>query len=1007
MGKLFKLEIENFKSYAGTQVIGPFQNFSCVVGPNGAGKSNLMDAVSFVLGIQARFLRSTQLKELIYRKDANSPPARKTTVKLFYEVATDEVVGMKTGEFLIFSRTVTSNGASTYRYNDSEVTYEQYEIYLQNIGVLVKVRNFLVFQGDVESIASKTPIELTKLIEHICGSETFGNEYELLKKQKEEAEESTIFSMQKKKMFVSQFREVKIQKEEAEEYQRKKAELEKARTNKVLWNLWKLQTQVIDHQKIISTLQEEIVTTEDTLALLNKNLNSLKIEATSANGKFNSSQKSIAKFKSDKEKLGTRLLPLRNKLQLLKSRLKDAEKTEGKLIKENKEKDSLVKNLAESVHKSETEIKNCKESMDATSLPQFQLTENQMKTYSELKTKASLKTSSYKTQLVSLEMEANNLLQALSFQQSQRDSVQKDLSILKSTVQDYQGRKAQLTSNLTALQAEYSSLTAEQNATNKEVTSSTIRFDGLHEDLRVIDEKLKQFGQLKQRGRHEQDTIEAIGRMQLLYKGVHGKLQDLCRPIQKKYAKAISVAAGRLMDAIVVDNKGVAAECMRWAKEQRIGVFTFLPLDNIQSPSFPERLRQLDSSFRPCIDLVECTDIIRPAVSYALDTTLVCDTLSSAQNLCFQRGEIVKVVTLQGQIISRSGAMTGGTLRDRTDRWEEKDIENTRKQKLELEKQLLESEKILQKRAALREMGEKGRHLLTKIEFFDREIRLLDDKISNINFELNSKTSQFEEYSNTTEKAKSELGKSSKELESLKASILAQEQEVFADFSAKVGVDNILVFEDQLEKKTQQLREEYQRLSKIHSSLKAQLDYQQRRDVATALERITVEIANLNKEIDKVAKEEDNIQQQMNVINSKLDESISIFEKNLHAKTSLEEKVNITKKEYADSKASKDSFQKRISNEELLVERTIAELIDLFKSSFVEEITLPLESSKKEDSELVLDLSSLLNADVSLSTHFDRRVFIVLFFSFNFFSAGNFSIYALYMVSLKVRNYLW
>lgn len=37
------LELENFKSYAGKQRIGPFFNFTCVIGPNGSGKSNLMD----------------------------------------------------------------------------------------------------------------------------------------------------------------------------------------------------------------------------------------------------------------------------------------------------------------------------------------------------------------------------------------------------------------------------------------------------------------------------------------------------------------------------------------------------------------------------------------------------------------------------------------------------------------------------------------------------------------------------------------------------------------------------------------------------------------------------------------------------------------------------------------------------------------------------------------------------------------------------------------------------
>lgn len=65
---LLRLELYNFKSYKGQQIIdfgdAPFM---CIIGPNGAGKSNLMDAISFVLGVKSAQLRSTQLRDLIYR----------------------------------------------------------------------------------------------------------------------------------------------------------------------------------------------------------------------------------------------------------------------------------------------------------------------------------------------------------------------------------------------------------------------------------------------------------------------------------------------------------------------------------------------------------------------------------------------------------------------------------------------------------------------------------------------------------------------------------------------------------------------------------------------------------------------------------------------------------------------------------------------------------------------------------------------------------------------------
>lgn len=65
---LLRLELYNFKSYKGSQIVdfgdAPFM---CIIGPNGAGKSNLMDAISFVLGVKSAQLRSIQLRDLIYR----------------------------------------------------------------------------------------------------------------------------------------------------------------------------------------------------------------------------------------------------------------------------------------------------------------------------------------------------------------------------------------------------------------------------------------------------------------------------------------------------------------------------------------------------------------------------------------------------------------------------------------------------------------------------------------------------------------------------------------------------------------------------------------------------------------------------------------------------------------------------------------------------------------------------------------------------------------------------
>ncbi|KAJ1397834.1 RecF/RecN/SMC, N-terminal [Sesbania bispinosa] len=213
-GKIHRLEMENFKSYKGFQVIGPFYDFTAIIGPNGAGKSNLMDAISFVLGVRTGQLRGAQLKDLIYAFDdrEKEQKGRRASVRLVYQLANNSEIQ--------FTRTITAAGASEYRIDGNVVTWDVYNARLKSLGILVKARNFLVFQGDVESIASKNPKELTGLLEQISGSDELKRDYEQFEEEKGAAEEKSALVYQKKKTVVMERKQKKEQKEEAEKHLR-------------------------------------------------------------------------------------------------------------------------------------------------------------------------------------------------------------------------------------------------------------------------------------------------------------------------------------------------------------------------------------------------------------------------------------------------------------------------------------------------------------------------------------------------------------------------------------------------------------------------------------------------------------------------------------------------------------------------------------------------------------------------------------------------------------------
>ncbi|KAL7087968.1 hypothetical protein ACP275_13G100900 [Erythranthe tilingii] len=234
-GKIIRLELENFKSYKCHQIIGPLYDFTAIIGPSGAGKSNLMDAISFVLGVRTGQLRGVQLRDLVYafddREKGEQSGRRRSHVMLVYQ--------MPDGSEIEFTRSITTaaGGGSEYRIGDRIVNWEEYSAKLTSLNILVKARNFLVFQGDVESIACKNPKELTALVEKISGSEEYKRRYEELEVQKAEADQKAVLAHRKRKTISAERKHKKLQKEEAENHLKLQEQLKLLTQEHFLWQL--------------------------------------------------------------------------------------------------------------------------------------------------------------------------------------------------------------------------------------------------------------------------------------------------------------------------------------------------------------------------------------------------------------------------------------------------------------------------------------------------------------------------------------------------------------------------------------------------------------------------------------------------------------------------------------------------------------------------------------------------------------------------------------------------
>jgi structural maintenance of chromosome 1 len=216
-----------------------------VIGPNGSGKSNFMDAISFVMGEKTSSLRVRKLADLIHGASIGRAVANRASVSAIFS--------LEDGDEKTFTRSIIGSSAE-HRINGDVVSSSAYLKDLEQLGINVNAKNFLVFQGAVENIAMKNPKERTALFEEISGSGALKKEYDRLKEEMMQAEENTQFTYQKKKNISLERKEAKLEKEEAEKYKKLQDNLADRQVELQLFKLFHNERQI---RKIAMRLQLE------------------------------------------------------------------------------------------------------------------------------------------------------------------------------------------------------------------------------------------------------------------------------------------------------------------------------------------------------------------------------------------------------------------------------------------------------------------------------------------------------------------------------------------------------------------------------------------------------------------------------------------------------------------------------------------------------------------------------------------------------------------------------
>ena len=650
-----QLEIDNFKSFANKSEIPLLKGFTTVSGPNGSGKSNIIDSVLFALGLaNASELRAENLSHFIstYTKRNDA----------FVKVTFGDT---ENGEDLSIGRKIrkTSQGyASTYYINDSVTTLTNVHAILEKYNVTPNSYNVMM-QGDVMGITNCTPKNRRKIIDEIAGIADFDRRIDQATNELETVEQRVERSTVILNEVDNRLEQLKEEREVALKYQKLRDEkqgledqINKVRFFDIKRSLEKAHENILEFTK---KKKEEEVKNKDLDERLNlikqkyQEISELVKEKGEAQQIELKKQEEALKGEIDRKENATNYADKQihdglRSIENAKNGIENFKKKIEDFKLKIKLKDDEIAVIKENTKTREAELKKILEDMTGLNATADQHIE---------------KRNNLRKQLEDLKDEETKLIQAKLPLESELKTLQRDLEDAKEKLAELTEMKTNFAANqdlkktlVEQLQKEMADFKIIQQNAMHDLDTTKNEINDLNYNIQMASRKIavmetkKQMAEDSNFGRAV-DTI-----MNAKLRGVHAPLVKL-GTVDKEYSVAMEVAFGGRMAHIVVDDEHVAGVAIELLKSSNAGRATFIPLNKIKKAPTRLQLPRDKGVIDFAINLVDFDDEYIDAFYYAVGDTIVVEDLESAKKLIGK----YRMVTLQGELLEKSGSMTGGT----------------------------------------------------------------------------------------------------------------------------------------------------------------------------------------------------------------------------------------------------------------------------------------------------------------------------------------------------------
>jgi chromosome segregation protein len=750
-----ELEFINFKSFGKKVKIPFFDGFTTISGPNGSGKSNIIDGILFVLGLSSsRTLRAEKLTDLIYNGEGSKKPDFAQVTIRFDNV--DREMPFDADEISITRKIrETDSGYYSYFYfNGKAVSLTDVHNYLAKARVTPEGYN-VVMQGDVTRIINMTPGERRKIIDEIAGVAEFDSKRDRalseLEIVRERVERVDIIIEE----VGQQLEKLKTERDQALKYQSLKEE-------KMKFEGFVLLAKLKDAKVELTNVADDILAKEEVLAKLEVDLEAKRIAVDKLEQELEEMTLNIQRMgedeqiqiKKDIEGIRGEVSRCMDTIEISEKEMEDVESRRRKAfvdIDDIKGKlEELDSKISEETMRKESILAEMSDRKTERMLLQSKIADVDAKfaqTRDELST--------LKSRLEAVKNEKNELMR----QEDRLLDAQRRKSVeardIESEIADAKSKAESSGSDTKSVEYDIDKLNEKIDALTKDMDDLEFTRSQLKVIVKEFEDELRKhendYARIEVRVRAAEDHSKYSKAVDMVMNekkhhglpGIYGTIAEL-GSVDQKYSNALGIAAGGRMQAVVVENDEDASRAISFLKQRRGGRATFLPLNKMESRRPYKDLSDREGVIGYAIDLIDFDNKFEAAFWYVFRDTLIVDTLTNARRLMGG----LRMVTLEGEVIEKSGAMVGGS----------------QQQQSGLSFAASEKDKLVRIAEKITELDSKRSNAIKKLDQVEGHIAQINREIHEHDKEISKKQMQLEEISGRGERLEQLIEAKSHEL---------------------------------------------------------------------------------------------------------------------------------------------------------------------------------------------------------------------------------------------------